>query len=124
MLGIDQVIRGIGKEGGTAHGAGPLRRRIRGRDELRLNGGSRTPGSLIESGQILLNGAAGLCAMILSRPRAAWDGALIVGVSRNQAGIDRKAFASNQTLGQAPLDDCFEQMAQDVALAEAAVAVA
>jgi hypothetical protein len=50
------------------------------------------------------------------------DRALLVGVGRNQARIDCKSFATNQTGGNACLDDPFEHAADNISIAEALVA--
>ena len=50
--------------------------------------------------------------------------ALLVGVSSDQAGIDRKAFTAHQTFAQASLDHRLEQVPEDIALPEPAVPVA
>ena len=52
----------------------------------------------------------------------AWSDVL-VGVGRDQAGIDRKAFAADQTFVDAASHDRLEQAPQEIALAEAAVPV-
>jgi hypothetical protein len=48
---------------------------------------------------------------------------LAVGVGLDHAGIDREALATNQALGNAAGDGLLEQLAQQIALPEAAVAV-
>ena len=50
------------------------------------------------------------------------DRALLVGVGRDQARIDGKAFAANQTGRDARLDDPLEHPAENIAVAEALVA--
>ncbi|MET4205017.1 hypothetical protein ABIA95_009146 [Bradyrhizobium sp. LA8.1] len=50
------------------------------------------------------------------------DRALLVGVSLDQARIDCKAFATNQTGRDARLDDPLEYAAENIPLAEALVA--
>src|SRR5215207_4803741 len=47
---------------------------------------------------------------------------LLVGVGRNQARIDCKAFATNQTGRPARLDDTLKHAAKNISLAEALVA--
>jgi hypothetical protein len=51
------------------------------------------------------------------------NGTLLVGVGRNQAGVHREALAANQTFLDAPADDSFENMPEDIAFPEAAVTV-
>jgi len=115
---------GIGKEGRTAHGTGPLGCRVGGGHELRLNVGGCTPGGLVEGGQISLNGAMSIGTMVLRSPCITWDGALLVGVGRNQTGIHGKAFPPEPPLDKAALDHRLEQVTQDIALAEASMVVA
>ena len=70
---------------------------------------------------ILTDGVAGIC---ISLPLLSWHRALLVGVGGDQAGIDCQAFTAHQTFAQASLDYRLEQVPQDIALTEAAVAVA
>jgi hypothetical protein len=49
--------------------------------------------------------------------------ALAVGVGGDQAGVDGEALAADQAFGHAAAHDGLEQLAQQIALAEAAVAV-
>ena len=46
---------------------------------------------------------------------------MLIGVRGNQAGVNGEPIGFDQTFGHAALDDGFEQMAQDVALAKAPV---
>jgi len=46
-----------------------------------------------------------------------------VDIGTDQAGIDREPFATHQPFGHATLDGHLEQLAQQVAVAEAAVAI-
>jgi hypothetical protein len=55
---------------------------------------------------------------------AAVDGAPVpAGVRADQAGVDGEALAADQALGHAPPDHALEELAQQIALAEAAVPV-
>ena len=60
---------------------------------------------------------------LLRLPVVAWNRALLIGVGGDQAGIDGKSIGADQPFGHAALDDGFEQMAQDIALAKAPVPV-
>ena len=48
---------------------------------------------------------------------------MLVGVGRNQGGVHGEALAANQTFFDAPADDSFKNMPEDIAFSEAAVAV-
>jgi inactivated superfamily I helicase len=48
---------------------------------------------------------------------------LLIGVGRNQAGVNRKPVGADQALCDATLHHALEQPTQRIALAEAAVAV-
>jgi hypothetical protein len=50
---VNEVVVRVGKEGWPAQGDGQLGRRIKGRDELRLDLGGCAPGSLVQGGEIL-----------------------------------------------------------------------
>lgn len=54
-LHIGEVVVGISEERGIAQCAGPLCRRIGGRDELRLDVSRSTPGRIVEIGEIVLH---------------------------------------------------------------------
>jgi hypothetical protein len=58
----------------------------------------------------------------ISAPVIACDRALLGGVRRNQARIDGKAFAANQTGRETCLDNPFEHTTKNLDLAEALVA--
>jgi hypothetical protein len=53
----------------------------------------------------------------------ALDALLPVGVRLDEAGINRKAFAADQALFNAALQDCLKDAPQEIALAETAVPV-
>ena len=53
----------------------------------------------------------------------ALDPVLPIGVRLDQAGVDRKAVPTDQPLANAAPQHCFKQSPQEIALAEAAVAV-
>ena len=70
--------------------------------------------------QILLKSSA--CGF-RRNPFLALDALLPVGVRLDQAGIDRKAFAANQPLRDAALQDRFKDAPQKIAFAETAMPV-
>ena len=105
-------------------GAGPLRRRIRRRDKLRLYLAGRAEGSIVERCQILANRSSGIGVEAADPPLIAGNRPLLVGVGRDQARIHREAFAADEALAQAPLHHRLEQMPQDIALPEPAMTVA
>src|SRR2546430_9876661 len=100
--------------------AGPLRGRIRPGDELRFRLAGCAPGSLIQGIEIFPDGSArpgdGLPVDII-RPGSR---ALLVGIGSNQAGIERKGSPVDQPFGDAAPDHSLEQLAQQIAIAEAA----
>src|SRR4051794_7600926 len=83
----------------------PLGRGIGRRDELRDNLAGGTPRRIVEGRQILLHGAAGPRRIAIPAPILTCDRALLIGVSLDQARIDGKAFATDQTGRDACLDD-------------------
>jgi hypothetical protein len=52
-----------------------------------------------------------------------FGGTLAVGVGPDQAGVDREAFAADKPLVDAALDRRLEQLTQEIAITEAAMAV-
>ena len=59
---------------------------------------------------------------LFAAPLRSRDRTLLVGVRRNQARIDRKPFAANQTGPDARADDTLEHTAKNIAVAEAVIA--
>src|SRR6202023_1202296 len=55
--------------------------------------------------------------------RSTLDAVAVTGIGVDQAGVDGKAFATDQPLVDAALQDGLEQTPQQIALAEAAMAV-
>ena len=103
-------------------GAGPLRRGIGRRDELRDNVAGGAPRRIVEGRQILLNRAARPRWITISPPVLTCDRALLIGVGLDQARIDCKTFATNQISRDARLDDPFEHAAENIPFTEALVA--
>lgn len=122
VVGIDQIVGGIGEEGMALVGAGPLRGRIGRRDELGCDLAGRAEGCIVECRQVLANRPAGID--IIGSPLVTRDRALLVGVCGDQAGVNRKALATYQPLAQAPLHHRLEEVPEDIALTEPAVPVA
>lgn len=123
VIEIDQIVGGIGEEGLALQGSGPLRRRIGAGDELRLGLAGRAPGGLVERVEILAHRAAGPGEIVPVDRLGGFGRTLLVGIGLDQAGIDRKAFAADQPLRDAALHGRLEQLAQQIALAEAALPV-
>ena len=55
--------------------------------------------------------------------RSPFDAVAVAGIGLDQAGVDGKAFAADQPLGNAPLQHGLEQSPQQVAVTKAAMAV-
>jgi hypothetical protein len=124
VLGIDQIIGGVGEERVALVSTGPLRRRIGWRDELGLDRAGCTESGGVQGCQILTHGMPGILAEIVDVVAIAWNRTLLVGIGSDQAGIDSKPFATHQALTQAPVHHRLEQVPQDIALTEAAMPVA
>jgi hypothetical protein len=75
---------------------------------------------VVEHGHVLVDRAARRFRR--QAPRSV-NAALAVGVGLDQAGIDCETVAADQPLGHAAAHDGLEDVAQQVAVAEAAVAV-
>jgi hypothetical protein len=120
VLDVDQVVRGVAELRLPAMGGGVARCRIGRREILRRHFCRRSEGRIVERRQILLHRPAGGARGQALRPRAA---ALPVGFGADETAINGKTLAADQTLGQAPLDRRLEEPAQQVAVAETAVAV-
>src|ERR1700752_3051359 len=121
-LHVDEIVVGISEECRSLVRAGPLGRGIGWRDELWYNVAGGAPRRIVEGRQILLPRAAGPRRIAILAPILTCDRALLVSVGRNQARIDRKAFAANQTGRDARLDDPLEHTAENISIAEALVA--
>src|SRR6202011_5050117 len=121
-LHVDEIVVGVREECRPLVGTGPLRRGIGRRDELRDNVAGGAPCRIVEGRQILLDRTPGPRRITVPAPVLTRDRALLVGVGRNQARIDCKSFATNQTGGNACLDDPFEHAADNISIAEALVA--
>ena len=89
-------------------GSSPLGCGIGWRDKLRDNVAGSAPGRIIEGCQILLHRAAGAPRIAVLVPVLTRDRPLLVCVSLDQARVNRKAFATNQTGRNASFNDTFE----------------
>lgn len=118
MLHIDEIVRAIGVDGRSAPGGGPACRRIDGRDELRLDRCGGPEGGVIQGGKVLLNGPVRSWIEILCR----LDTTLAMG-GYDQAAIDGKALAADETLRHTAAEHVLEQLAEDVAFPEPAMTV-
>ncbi len=105
MIGVYQIVGGVGKEGTAFVRIGPLGGRVRRGDELWRHWRRSTESSIIENSQILLYRT------------------LFVGDRCYKAGIDGKSFRAHQTLREASLHYRFEHMSQDIALPKPAMAI-
>jgi hypothetical protein len=74
----------------------------------------------VEDGEVLRDCTA---SRFRRQTRGAFDAVAIPGVGLDQTGIDCKAFATNQTLGNAALQHALEQTSQQSAIAETTVPV-
>jgi hypothetical protein len=75
-------------------GAGPARRRVGRRDELRSDLGRGSERRIVEHGEILVDGPAG---QLGRQTFGSLDTLLPIGLGLDQAGIDGKALAADQT---------------------------
>ena len=79
-------------------------------------------GCVVEGCQILLHGAARRLGIIRHLPLWARYGTLLVGIRRDQAGIDGKAFTADQPSRNAIFNHPLEDLAEQVAVAEPFIA--
>jgi hypothetical protein len=121
VVGVDQIIGGVGEEGVPLVRARPLGRRIGSRDELRRHRRRRQKSRVVQSRNLFACGANRALLDLLRLPVLAWNRALLVRVRSDEAGVDRKSISADQTLCHAVLNDALEQMTQQIALAKAAM---
>ena len=69
-------------------------------DELGRHLACRTERRIVEDGEIFLDSASRCLGW---QPRGAFDAVAVTGVRLDQAGVDSKAFATDQTLSKAAL---------------------
>ena len=120
VLGIDEVVGRIGEEGRSAVRGCPPCCRIGWCDELGRHLACRTERRIVEHCEIFLDGAT---RRLRRQTRGTCDTVAVAGVGLDQAGVDGKAFATDQALGNAALQYALEQTPQQVALTKPAVAV-
>ncbi len=111
----------VSEEGVALVGTGPLRRRIGCGDELRLYLARRAPRLFIQRVEVLLNRAPGRCQGLPVRLFRSRYRALLVGIRRDQARIHRKPFAADQAFLDRPPHHHLKELAEQIALAEAAM---
>jgi hypothetical protein len=121
-LHIDEIVIGVGEKRRSAHRPRPLGGRIRRRNELRRDLARRTKGRVIEGRQILLHRAACVFGSTLLVPLRSRNRTLLVGIRRDQAGIDREPFAADQPCRDAGLNHVLEDAAENVTVAEPLIA--
>jgi hypothetical protein len=120
---IDQVVGGVAEKSRATGRTGPLGGRIGQRDALAV-GLEPAAGFLVDPIEILAHGTRGLGGIEPAlRPVGSRHGAVATGIGLDHAGVDRKAFATDQSLGDAALQDGLEQVSERIAVAEAAVSV-
>ena len=120
MIEVDQIVGAVGIERRLARCRGPARGRIGDGDPLGRDRRCTAERSVIQHFQILADGAAGRFRRqaFFARHRS-----LPVNIGADKTCIDCEAFAANQPFGHAALDGHLEQLAQQVAVAEAAMPV-
>ena len=107
MVEVDEVVGGIGEERLPAMGAHPARRRIGGRDELRRHLGRVAECRVIQHGQILVDRAA---RHLRRQALGAFDALLAAGIGLDQADVDGKAVAVDETLFETAAQHRLEHM--------------
>jgi hypothetical protein len=120
VVGIDEIIGGIGKKGRSAVRGCPPCCRIGRCNELRRHLACRTERRIVEHGEILLDGAT---RRFRRQTRGPFDAVAVAGVGLDQTGVDSKAFPTDQTLGNAALQYALKQTPQQGALTKPAVSV-
>ena len=124
VVGVDQVVGGIGKVGRTAPSPGPLRGRIGMRGELRLDRARSAECGIVERFQVFPDGPRRVYGIDAARlPVRLRRGVLPVRVSLDDTGVRGEALAAGQAFCDAPGYHGLEEMAQQVAVAEAAMTV-
>ena len=124
MVGVDEVVVGVGEEGRSFQRASPLRCRVGVGGELRRLLRRRAKGGVVQRLEILPHRPRrGRRVQLLRRPLADRCRVLLVGVGADDAGVNGEALAADQALGDAARDHGLEQTAEQIALAEPAMAV-
>src|SRR6516164_6755770 len=121
-LHIDEIVIGVGKKRRPAHRSRPLGGRIRRRDELGRNLARRTKGRVIKGCKIFLHRAACVFSGTLLAPFCSRNRTLLIGVRRDQAGIDSKPFAADEPCPDAGLHHIFEDTPENVTVTKPLIA--
>src|SRR5262249_62118711 len=87
-------------------------------DELGRHLACRTERRIVEHCEILLDGAT---RRFRRQTRSTFDAVAVAGVGLDQTGVDGKAFATDQALGNAALQYALEQTPQQFTLTKPAV---
>ena len=119
VLHIDEIIGAISIDRRAAPGGGPARRRIDGRDELRLDRRGAAESSIVEGSKVLRDCSVGLGVELSGR----LDPALAMSVRHDQAGIDGEALAADKPFSDASPHCRLEQFAQEIIIAAATMTV-
>ena len=119
MLEIDKVVVGIGVDGRRVGRGRVASRRIGRRDRLRLDRRRAAEGRIVENRKILRDRPIGRRIKVLDLGHAA----PAMGVSHDDACIDCEGFAPDDPFLDAARHHGLEQLAQEIALAETAMAV-
>src|SRR5882762_3481017 len=122
-LQVDQIVICISEERVSFVSAGPLRCRIGPGDELRRDLAGRTPGGLVESVEILPYGTPARSERRPICTFCAGDGPLLVGVGRDQTGIDRKSLPANEPFLDTTAHHSLEDMPERIAVTKSTMAV-
>src|SRR5450755_72743 len=129
-LQIDEVVGRVGEERRAAWGGSPACGGIGERDVLRsrwrigrVSGTVTRRVVLLEGCEVLANRAGRTVSLVPVDDLGARHSPSSVGVGLDDAGIDRKAFATDQALAHAAPQHALEYVTEGVALAEATVTV-
>src|SRR5215475_8262146 len=120
VLGVDQIVGRVAEEGLPAMGAGPTRRRVGGRYELRGDLGCCSERGIIEDSQILIDRSAG---SLRWKSPVAFDPLLSIGIGFDQARVNGKSFTADQPFLNTAAQDALEHSTEEIALPEAAMPV-
>jgi hypothetical protein len=122
VLGVDQVVVGIGKDRLALLCTSPLGGGIGRGDELRYYWRRLAVSCIVEGFKIFTHSPARRRRVDILVPLRSWLRAALVGIGLDQARIDGKALTRDQPRLDAVGDDVFKELTEDVAVAEAFVA--
>jgi hypothetical protein len=120
VVGIDELVGRAGEEGRCAVRRCPLRCRIGGATNF---GVTSLPAPNAASSRTARYSSAARPAAFGGTPRGPFDAIVVAGVGLDQTDVDRKAFATDHTLGNAACKYALEQTPQQVTFPKPAVAV-